>query len=148
MGNFFWWITIVIVFIFGTGLYFLPTIIARKDENFKPIFFLNLLGAWTGLLWIVAMAWALFFKKPTNLSGKDLEQYLLNFIQLKNGKTTAVEIAAETYLSLEQAKYELDKFCSLGIADIEVTDEGDMVYVFNGFLSEKEKNTSKSLLEP
>ena len=46
-------------------LYFVPTAIAyfRKHNNFAALFALNLLGGWTGVLWLAALVWALL-KQP------------------------------------------------------------------------------------
>ncbi|MVN78112.1 superinfection immunity protein [Hymenobacter sp. HMF4947] len=41
------------------ALYFLPTLIARGKRNATAIFWLNLLGGWTGLGWLIAFIWAL-----------------------------------------------------------------------------------------
>lgn len=46
--------------VIGTGLYFLPTIIAgvRKKRNLISIGLLNLLLGWTVIGWIIALIWA------------------------------------------------------------------------------------------
>lgn len=46
-------------------LYFLPTILARNDEQFKKIFFLNFLGGWSILLWGLALIWAIRYPTPS-----------------------------------------------------------------------------------
>ncbi len=133
--------------VLGTGVYFLPSILARNDTNFWKIFFLNLLGAWTGILWFVALGWAIFYKNPKYLEGKDLELKLLDFIRSRGGRVTPIEISAAIGLNVERAKDELDGFCSRGAAELHVTDGGSFVYVFRGFLSEAEKLSAKSPME-
>lgn len=133
--------------ILGVGVYFLPSILARKDENFWKIFFLNLLGAWTGILWFVALGWAIFYKNPKYLAGKDLELRLLEVIRGKGGRVTPIEIAAATGLNVDRAKEELEGFCNRGAAELHVTDGGSFVYVFRGFLSETEKLSAKSPMD-
>ena len=46
--------------VIGTGLYFLPTIIAgvRKKRNLISIGLLNFLLGWTVIGWIIALIWA------------------------------------------------------------------------------------------
>jgi len=41
--------------------YFLPSIVAgyRKHRNTTAIFVLNLLGGWTGVIWLGALVWSL-----------------------------------------------------------------------------------------
>lgn len=46
-------------------LYFLPSIIGRKKRNAAAIIWLNLLGGWTGLGWLVALVWAASKETPT-----------------------------------------------------------------------------------
>jgi hypothetical protein len=46
-------------------LYFLPSILGRKKRNAAAIIWLNLLGGWTGLGWLVALAWSLSKETPT-----------------------------------------------------------------------------------
>ncbi len=140
-------IAVIIAVTAGLGVYFLPSILARKDKNFGKIFFLNLLGAWTGILWFAALGWAIFYKDPRHLKGKEKEQWLLNIIQEKGGRVTPLEIAAETKMSLDQAKEELDGFCNIGAAELQITDAGNSIYVFRGFLTYSEKMSSKSPLE-
>jgi hypothetical protein len=55
-------------------LYFLPTLIARLrgHKSVIAIFILNLLGAWTILLWIAAIVWA--FTSNTHANDKMVAQ--------------------------------------------------------------------------
>jgi len=46
-------------------LYFLPSIIGRKKRNAAAIVWLNILGGWTGLGWLVALVWAISKEDPT-----------------------------------------------------------------------------------
>lgn len=39
--------------------YFLPIILGRKKRRAMALFWLNLLGGWTGLGWLIAFIWAL-----------------------------------------------------------------------------------------
>jgi hypothetical protein len=137
----------IIATVLGLAMYFLPSLLSSKDRHFKKIFFLNLLGSWTGLLWFVALGWALFYKTPKNLENEERERELLNLIRSKDGRVTLVEIAAESKLSLEQAREEIERFCELGHAEVNLTEDGEIVYVLNGFLSDREKSSTKSPLD-
>jgi Superinfection immunity protein len=44
--------------LFGTLLYFLPSIIAHNKRDFAAIFLVNLLFGWTVIGWIIALVWA------------------------------------------------------------------------------------------
>lgn len=52
------------------GGYLLPTMIAytRSHNNTIALFALNLLGGWTGFLWLAALVWSLL-----NINAKDQE---------------------------------------------------------------------------
>jgi Superinfection immunity protein len=43
------------------AIYFVPTMVAasRHHPSMAAIFVVNLLGAWTGILWLVALVWSL-----------------------------------------------------------------------------------------
>lgn len=60
----------VIIILFCIVIYFIPTIIAlKRDHEYKwVIFALNFVGGFTGILWIVAIVWAVY---PDNRSIAD-----------------------------------------------------------------------------
>jgi hypothetical protein len=129
------------------AIYFLPTIIGRKSRNAKKIFVLNLLGAWTGIFWVVALLWAVFSEDISRLLDEQRERQILSLAERSGGKITPLELAQETNLPLKDAKGLLEALCQRGTAEVEVTEEGNLVYVFRGFLSEQEKASSKSPLD-
>jgi uncharacterized membrane protein len=57
-------------------LYFLPVFVAasRKHKNTSPIAVITLFLGWTGLMWVIALAWALSdnVAKPEKISDSDL----------------------------------------------------------------------------
>lgn len=63
MGEIFWagfpMVLIVILII----VYFIPTFIARKKENFMKIALLNVLAGWTVLGWVASLYWAISSNK-------------------------------------------------------------------------------------
>ncbi|PIE70826.1 MAG: hypothetical protein CSA22_05355 [Deltaproteobacteria bacterium] len=140
---------VLLVFLLGGGLYFLPSIIAfaRKDAHANKILFLNVLGAWTGILWFFALGWALFYKKTRESKEELRERQLLQFIRERGGRVTIEEVAASTPFGIDDVKREFDRFCALGMGEVCLTEAGSMVYVFHGFLSEIEKHTATSIID-
>ena len=49
----------IMIFTIAFILYFLPSYIGRRHENFMAIFLLNLLMGWTVVCWIGSLIWAL-----------------------------------------------------------------------------------------
>ena len=49
---------LVVLFVAGLALYFLPSLVGDKKANRWAIFMLNLLAGWTIVGWIIAMVWA------------------------------------------------------------------------------------------
>jgi hypothetical protein len=54
-GMLFW----VIIVLLSVGMYFLPSIVARKKKRQDAIIVLNLFLGWTVLGWIGALIWAM-----------------------------------------------------------------------------------------
>ena len=51
---------ILIVLLFGLGVYFLPTIlaVAMHNHNALAIFLLNFFTGWSGIGWLASLIWA------------------------------------------------------------------------------------------
>jgi len=58
---------------------------------------------------------------------------------------TVAEVSAQCDLSLDDSKAELDRLAARHVAELEATEGGVLVYVFSGFLSDKEKDRAKPL---
>lgn len=140
------WILVSALITTGLLIYFLPTILARKDVHVSKIFVLNLLGAWTGILWIAAVIWALFFKTPKHLEDKRREQKIMRLVRERNGCITPAEVASYSSFTVEQAREELDRLCVIGLMEVLITENGHMVYAAKDFLTEEEKRSAKSPL--
>jgi hypothetical protein len=80
------------------------------------------------------------------LKQEERERVLLQFIKSKCGMITPIEIASESSLSMDQAKKELDNFCLQGAAEMRITEGGEIVFIFGGFLNEEQKRSAKSVL--
>ncbi len=86
-------------------------------------------------------------RKAERRSREYMEQDILKLAAEKHGKITPAEVVLATKVGIDEAKVMLDNFCANGLAQLNITDKGIMVYVFDGFLSEEEKDTAKSPLE-
>lgn len=81
------------------------------------------------------------------LRQQTLESEVLRFAALHEGRLTAVEVTAELGLPVEQAKQVLDGLMVRGLADIEVSDSGLLVYRFHDIEYIAEKKQTRSLLD-
>ena len=86
-------------------------------------------------------------RKAERRSREYMEQDILKLAAEKHGKITPAEVVLATKVGIDEAKVMLDNFCANDLAQLNITDKGVMVYVFDGFLSEEEKDTAKSPLE-
>lgn len=76
-------ISLIITFV---AIYFLPTFVGYKKNNFNAIFILNLLLGWTLIGWVVALVWA-STKEKSNLVLDKMESkksFSSQLLELKN----------------------------------------------------------------
>jgi hypothetical protein len=71
------------------------------------------------------------------------EQRILRYAAAERGRVTVAEAAAHCDLDLEGAKRELDRLVVQDAASLEVTDDGVLVYVIRGFLSDDQKRAAR-----
>ena len=92
------------------------------------------------------------FKNPTTpnvveLTEFDKEQRILAFAGYMHGRVTAPEVALNCRLSLEDSQETLDRLVTNGAAQIQLTDDGVMVYCFTGFLPrDQQGNLQENLM--
>jgi hypothetical protein len=67
------------------------------------------------------------------------ERRVLRLAEQEHGRVTVPEVAARCTMTIAEAKAELDRLVLNEIAEIQVTATGVLVYVFPGFLSDKDK---------
>jgi hypothetical protein len=73
--------------------------------------------------------------EPPSLDpGKSLENTILKLARRFRGKLTPLELAANSSLSLDEADKSLEELVKKGYANMTVTDEGNILYEFPGFL--------------
>lgn len=80
------------------------------------------------------------------LNRENRDRVLLRFIQTKGGMVHPLEIVAASNLNMEEAKRELDNFCIQGAAELRITEAGEMLYVFPGFLDDEQKKKARSVM--
>jgi hypothetical protein len=71
---------------------------------------------------------------PVQLTELDKEQRVLALAGAMAGRVTASEVALNCQLSLTDSKATLDRLVSYGAAEMQLTDDGVVVYTFTGFL--------------
>lgn len=72
---------------------------------------------------------------------------LLKLAERKGGKLTVVEVVAEAALDPATAEAALAALVEQGVADIEITDAGLLVYTFRDVQQLPEKGSSKGILD-
>jgi hypothetical protein len=88
-----------------------------------------------------------FSRQREQLRLQTYESEILQLAQRKGGKLTVVEVAAETGLDAPTADAALQSLALQGIADIEVTDSGVLVYAFYDIQKLPEKAASRNILD-
>ncbi len=78
---------------------------------------------------------------------KQLNTKVLKLAEQKEGKLTVVEVMMALDIDTPTAKDVLDKLAAQGLAEIEMTDSGILVYVFYDIQHLKDKNSSESIFD-
>ena len=76
---------------------------------------------------------------PPPQTDDERERSVLRFAESEHGRVTVAEVATGCNMSLADAKATLDRLVILDVSEIRVTQNGVLVYVFPGFLSDEEK---------
>ncbi len=80
-----------------------------------------------------------FGPKPKAVDPRALEKRLIAFLRDKKGRVTAAELVALTGSSLQAAEEELTRLMVDYDGEVEVADDGTLIYVFAGLLDSAEK---------
>jgi hypothetical protein len=75
------------------------------------------------------------------------ESEVLKLAQARGGRLTVVEVIAETAMGAEAAEEALRSLAERGIAEVEVTESGLIVYTFYDVQRLKDKSQSRGLLD-
>lgn len=81
------------------------------------------------------------------LRQQTLESEVLRAAVTHHGRLTVIEVTADLGVSAEEAKDVLDGLMVKGLADIEVSDSGLLVYRFHEIEHLEEKNRTRNLLD-
>lgn len=85
-------------------------------------------------------------QQATNHAKESLERTILGLIEEHSGRITPEEIAVATHLTVQQASQHLNDLCQQGSGGKQITDQGNIIYVFSGFISAEEKQTAKDAM--
>jgi hypothetical protein len=83
-------------------------------------------------------------KKP---NAEQRERLALTCAAASGGKLTEASLSLDSGLSLDESKKLLDSLASRGVAELEVSSSGALVYAFPGLISEGEKLAAKPVEE-
>lgn len=76
-----------------------------------------------------------------------LEARVLALAAQSKGRVTIAEVAVACAVSLEDAENALDELAQRGHANMHITDDGQRVYVLEGFLSDAQKQEAQDIVE-
>lgn len=74
--------------------------------------------------------------QPRSRRPRSLDQAILGLAEVRHGVVTPSRVALEANVSPEKARDQLDRLVGQGFADVEVSANGVMVYVFREFLDD------------
>ena len=77
--------------------------------------------------------------RPPPMSDAEREQRVLDLAERQGGRVTVAEVASRCDLTVDASKAALDQLVLHGVAELQVSEQGVLVYVFPGFLSDEEK---------
>lgn len=120
-------------------------LVSESDPEVETLMAVIVFFSITGILGLYLAV--VHFIRNRKKEKEQKERQVLKVITSKRGCVTPVEVAAETNLIIDEAKAMLDQLCKSGAGQLQVTENGNMVYVFEGVLSSQEKNTAKSPLD-
>ncbi len=97
---------------------------------------------------VIAFAAKKYSDKQTHiLHRRTFEADILKLAEQKSGRLTIVEVMAEFAVDAETAKNALESFASEGIAEIEITESGVLVYSFYDIRHLAEKESARGVLD-
>lgn len=76
-----------------------------------------------------------------------MESEILRLAERRGGKLMAVEVAMAMHLPEDAARETMDAMVAAGRAELEVTDEGNLVYSFPTLLQLGDKPTARGILD-
>jgi len=87
-------------------------------------------------------------RRPSELEARRAwDSELMRLAAKRHGSLTVAEVVAHADLDAESAERHLDDLCKRGFAEHRVTDQGDVVYRFQGAPSAEAKRSAKDVLD-
>jgi hypothetical protein len=86
-------------------------------------------------------------RRRDSLRQQTIEAEVMKLAIQQKGKLTALEVATALALPQDETKIAMDLMVEREIADIEITDEGVIVYTFDAAKRLGSKDTSKGILD-
>jgi hypothetical protein len=144
--------------------YFIAEYAAGGDGKTEPAVYVGLIVFFGGVLSVgLYLAWRMLRPRPAT-SGEarprtrsadrgrsssrqtappateaDRERRILRLAEHERGRVTIPEVAARCQMTIAESKTALDRLVLHQVAETQVTQAGVLVYVFPGFLSDKDK---------
>lgn len=85
-------------------------------------------------------------KKNKRESERQKEDDVIKAIISHDGSITPFELAADTSFTIDECNEILELLCRKGYGSVFVTDQGNIVYSFKSFLSDKERASARDFL--
>lgn len=124
-----------------------PSVLAGLVIFFGGLAISSGYGAWRMLTTKGARARAPDAVAPPSGIDIALEARVLALAAKSNGRVTIAEVAVACAVPLEQAEKALDELAQRGHANMHITDDGQRVYVLEGFLSDAQKQEAQDIVE-
>lgn len=86
-------------------------------------------------------------KRKRNLRDQVLHSEILKYAKRQSGKLTATEVAGQFALPSEDAVAVLDDLVVRGVAEVQVSDAGVIVYAFHEAKNNDSKDSAKGVLD-
>ena len=87
-------------------------------------------------------------RRPNELEARRAwDSELMRLAAKRHGSLTVAEVVTHADLDAESAERHLDDLCKRGLAEHRVTDDGDVVYRFQGAPSAEAKRSAKDVLD-
>ncbi len=141
----------VLRFLFGAvsaviGLFFLVlgAMIMLKEEISTGLTVALLFGVFPLATGSWFLSWA--FREAKQNNEKSLDKIIITLAIGQGGKITPAEVALKSDCSIEEAKNELDLLYGKGLFDLQLSEEGVIVYHYKEMLTIEGKNNAQDVV--
>lgn len=138
-------------FLFGVvsafiGLFFLVSggMIMLKEEIRTGLTVALLFGVFPLAIGSWFLSWA--FKEAKQNSERSLDKKVIALAITQGGKITPTEVALQSECSIEEARIELDSLYVKGLFDLQLSEEGVIVYRYKEMLTTQGKDNTHDIV--